>query len=546
MLASRTHWRLLVGTILVLIAAAWIAPRFVKAPDIQENRVLAAKPDWPKAPGDFKAFRKAADAYVADNFPIRPHLIGLLNRARMMIGVSGSNRVIVGRDGWLFYDDDSHMGAARNDPPMEAAQARAWLMTLAGRSEYVRAQGGTYLLVSPPYKEMVYARLGPGWYHGPAADRPGVVLPKLAATTASGDVLSLYPAVASATRAGQKTYGRHDTHWSGYGAYAGYAALLEHLHAQGLTDGPRPISDFKLETLTAPSQPRDLALMLGVASMVRLNFPHIENPAGMNKVRITYLSDKQDWTAPQVWETGEAGKPTLFMMRDSYSNELLPLMLSHFSTIILTHNQDGFWRKDLIDRFKPNIVISEVIEPGLRVAVGDGPQPSTEALARIDKALPASAAKPAPAPPSPSPPPSGLKPIDPKMSASLASSEPAKHCTVDIATLTPDLNRGASLMVAGWTSELGLVNTSTRGVVRLQGPGMDSTAPIIFEYARPDVAEAFHNPVAKMSGYSKSFPIARLLPGSYRATVYRQSGSSWIACAAQQALVVPPPPDRGQ
>src|ERR1700694_1497104 len=39
--ASRPHWRLLVGTILVLLAAAWLVPMVVRPPDIQENRVLA-------------------------------------------------------------------------------------------------------------------------------------------------------------------------------------------------------------------------------------------------------------------------------------------------------------------------------------------------------------------------------------------------------------------------------------------------------------------------------------------------------------------------
>ena len=126
MLASRTHWRILVATILLLIAAAWLVPRFAPAPDIQENRVLAQKPAWPKRLEDGRAFRKAADAYVADNFPIRPHLIGLLNRLRMLVGVSGSNRVIIGRDGWLFFDDDTHMGAARNSPAMTGPEMRSW------------------------------------------------------------------------------------------------------------------------------------------------------------------------------------------------------------------------------------------------------------------------------------------------------------------------------------------------------------------------------------------------------------------------------------
>ena len=72
-LAARLHWRLLIGTILVLMATAWAGPRFVRPPGIQENRVLAAKPAWPTHLRDLGEFRKAADAYVADHFPARPH-----------------------------------------------------------------------------------------------------------------------------------------------------------------------------------------------------------------------------------------------------------------------------------------------------------------------------------------------------------------------------------------------------------------------------------------------------------------------------------------
>ena len=61
----------------------------------------------------------------------------------MLFGVSGSDRVIVGRDGWLFYDDDTHLGSARNTPPMSGAEVRDWLMTMAGRTEAARAAGAT-------------------------------------------------------------------------------------------------------------------------------------------------------------------------------------------------------------------------------------------------------------------------------------------------------------------------------------------------------------------------------------------------------------------
>ena len=78
-----------------------------------------------------------------------PTLIGLLSRLRMLVGVSGSPRVIIGRDGWLFFDDDTHLGPARNDPPMVGPQVRSWLPTLAGRAEAVKAAGRANTSSSP-------------------------------------------------------------------------------------------------------------------------------------------------------------------------------------------------------------------------------------------------------------------------------------------------------------------------------------------------------------------------------------------------------------
>ncbi len=534
MLASRTHWRILVGTILVLMAAAWAAPRFVPEPDILENRVLAPAPAWPHRLEDIRAFRKGADAYVADNFPIRPYLIAALNRLRMLVGVSGSNRVIVGRDGWLFFDDDTHLGAARNAPAMTGPEVRSWLATVAGRSEALRAAGATYLIVSPPVKETIYPQHAPAWFSGVSPNRPTLVLPKLAREAQAGDVLYLWPPVAAATRAGEKTYSRHDTHWTGYGAYAGYAALMRHLHGLGLTEGPRPLSDFPRADFEH-SGPRDLALMLGVSSFVHLDFPHFVNPKGEAKLRTTFLGPKTDWTAPQVVDTGEAGKPVLLMGRDSFSNELLPFMYSHFSRIILTHNQDGFWREDLIARFKPDIVILEVIEPGLRVAAGNGPPPSAAALARIDHVLgampPPSAPTPAEAPAMPN-----LLPPPGKVAQAFAAAKPTANCNLEAATLTPGLKGEATVAVSGWLSELGPRITSPEGYVRLRGPGADLAAPIRTDGKRPDVAAFYKVPTGLESGFLGTYFVGKLPAGTYTPSVYRRAPDGWIVCVGKQAL----------
>ena len=126
--------------------------------------------------------------------------------------------------------------------------------------------------MSPPTKEVIYPQYGPAWYMGPSPDRPAMRLSQLATDTGAAEVLYLGDPVAAATRSGQKTYSRHDTHWNGYGAYAGYTVIMDRLHAMGSTEGPHPLSDFTPVQLQGGGIQRDLALMLAVSSFVDLDF----------------------------------------------------------------------------------------------------------------------------------------------------------------------------------------------------------------------------------------------------------------------------------
>lgn len=538
MLASRTHWRILVGTILILIAAVWLVPQFVPAPSVQENRVLARQPGWPHSLREVRQFRKDADAYVADHFPARRHLIGVLNRLRMLAGVSGSRRVIIGREGWLYYDDDTHLGAASNTPPMSGENVRAWLSLEAGRSEAAKAAGAHYLIVVPPIKETVLPEHAPAWFDRVSPDRPAVALSRFANAAQAADVLYLYPQVAAATRAGQKTFSRHDTHWTGYGAYAGYVGLMQHLHAMGLTDPPRPLSDFKRVLKPGRKGPRDLALMLGVSSFVDLDYPRFNDPPAEAKLHRTFLGPKRNWAAPQVVDTGEVGKPVLLLTRDSFSNELLPFIYSHFSRIILAHNQDGAWRADLIDRFKPNIVIHEVLESGLPATAGDGPAPSAAMLARIDHVLGATArplrdtGRQFPILPN-------LMPTPAKIAATFATARPTIGCNLEVAELAPGAHGEATLSINGWISELGPSVTSPQGYVRLLGQAGDFAAPILVNGDRPDVAAHFHMPTSAQSGFVATYVVKGLRAGAYTPYVYRRSPAGWIVCTGAQTLTAP-------
>ncbi|MDB5467659.1 MAG: hypothetical protein JWQ46_2421 [Phenylobacterium sp.] len=383
----RPHWRRLIGASLAVLAAAYLAPHWVSPPDLDENRPLADRPAPPHTLKALRAFPKAADAWVADHFPLRPHLIGALNYLRLKAGVSGSPRVIVGRDGWLFSDDGSHLGAARGQPAFTDAQARDWLLALAGRTEALQRRGVRYLVVAAPDKETIYPQEGPAWYAGPDRNGAAPLLARLNARAQAGELLDLHAAMTRQARWGLKTYSRNDTHWTGLGAYVAYAAILQRLHMLGLTDGPRPLDAFAEVSESDFGKPRNLALMLGVASFVDVDYPEFRDPAVEGRLATTYLSDGLDWTRPRVVDTGQAGKPVLLMTMDSFSNALLPFLYGDFSRIVIAHNQDGLWREDLIERFKPDVVLLEVVETGLPSVMSPAPAASDAARRRIDLAL---------------------------------------------------------------------------------------------------------------------------------------------------------------
>jgi len=379
----RAHWKRLIGASMAVLAAAFLVPEFVRRPDLVENRRLADPPSPPTGLGDLAAYRQAVDAYVADRFPPRAQLIGGLNRLRLAFGVSGSEQVIVGQDGWLFLDEGTHLGTARGEPPLTDTQAQAWLAGLAGRSEALAAQGKAYLVLSPPTKEALYPSKAPRWLRLDP-NRPAVTLSRLASASGAGEVLYLNDALAQPTAWGLKTYSPHDTHWTGLGAYLGYAAFMQALRARGLAGEPRPLEAFSETRVGEINKPRNLALMLGVASYVDIDYPELGDPAAKASSRVSYLDPTQrTWTGLRVIDTVHRDKPVLLMTVDSFSNALLPFLLGDFSRIITAHNSQGFWRPDLIARFNPDIVVTEVVENGLSFAMQPGPAASEAAMVRI-------------------------------------------------------------------------------------------------------------------------------------------------------------------
>ena len=169
------HWRSLIAGFGLIIVAVQIIPKFLPAPFLYENRVLAGLPQLSKSGLSLKTYFDELDKYLRDQFPARSRLIASVNWVRFKLGYSHSDRVIVGKDGWLFHDDGLHLSFYRGRRLGETELA-AIAKGFGDRTRQIAAAGSHFYALFPPYKPGIYPEKLPSdggeYLHSP---RPQIV-----------------------------------------------------------------------------------------------------------------------------------------------------------------------------------------------------------------------------------------------------------------------------------------------------------------------------------------------------------------------------------
>ncbi len=129
-----------------------------------------------------------------------------------------------------------------------------------------------------------------------------------------------------------KLYYQTDTHWTELGAYFGYEALISEVGKYHKNVTPYPLNMLNIETVSSCGG--DLAGYLGVADTVYENVPYLQKSftSHINEM----LSDtdtigRAECTGSFTTSVDGADLPSAYIMRDSYSAQLYPLLGEHFS-----------------------------------------------------------------------------------------------------------------------------------------------------------------------------------------------------------------------
>ena len=132
-----------------------------------ENRTLAGWPSFTEEGSPNVRYLEQAGEWFTDHFALKNEMVtaNSLVRAKLF-GVSSSDRVIVGREGWLFYASSLHDHLGTDLMSARALWNLAHTMGMVSRS--LEQDNVSFLFAVAPNKNTIYPAFMP-WYDSHAA-----------------------------------------------------------------------------------------------------------------------------------------------------------------------------------------------------------------------------------------------------------------------------------------------------------------------------------------------------------------------------------------
>ncbi|HET9198111.1 MAG TPA: glycosyltransferase [Solirubrobacterales bacterium] len=281
------------------------------------------------------------------------------------------DRVVVGRDGWLFLQGDSndalgqHTGRVGFSPRDEESLAAL----LRERLEVVESCGAIWITAVVPDKEAVYAEFLPPEV-APVPRRPVHDFLEIAEAEGARAIYLLDDLRAAKDQG--DLYMRTDTHWNHRGAFVAYGAICRELAARGLD--LELVEPRSIEWIEQPVQ-GDLGSKLYPAIAEGTDvFPRLAGPA---RGALVHDNRVRNHGMVLIHEQPDRNDlPTCLVFGESFAPPLVNFLKESFGRVTFVHT--SMLVADLIERLRPDVVLSVPTERFL-IGVPD----DAEALARL-------------------------------------------------------------------------------------------------------------------------------------------------------------------
>ncbi len=293
-----------------------------------ENRVLASKPEISKEGLLDGSFMQKYDTYVTDQFVGRDKWIRIKTVADICLQKNEINGVYLGKDGYLI---EQHL---EEDYPQELVEQKLALL-----EKLVERWDAKVMLV--PTADNILTRKLPA-YAEVYDER--VLLEQAADSVGEEHMIDVYDILSA--HQDEEIYYRTDHHWTSRGAGYGYqawAASAGEIPVIDSVDSTETVSQNFLGTLHSkinlPVEP-DTIERFPITGTLPVQITYDLQQESGSFYEESYLETKNQYGyflddnhAFIEIDTGCANGRTLFVIKDSYANCMIPLLAFHYEKI---------------------------------------------------------------------------------------------------------------------------------------------------------------------------------------------------------------------
>ena len=305
--------------LLLLLAGQWLLPR--REFSEMENRVLAQAPEVSVSSLTNGRWADRFEAFAADQIPLRDAFVSLYMTMEAATGRRLVDGVLLGQDGRMFDRTDGY-------------SERNVRLNAAALHDLSRQTGVPAYLLAVPSAAVIYPEAVPA--HAPVADESAL----LRAAEEETALLPLIDSLCDARGSGELYY-RTDHHWSMGGTQVGYQTVcqalgLKALPVDALTKELPFFGSFYARCPLPWQKPDDFCF--ADVQGLRL-IADGEEKAGL--VDEAQLQKRDRYAALLYGNHGlmelindSQNEGTLFVIKDSFANALLPLLARHYHRIV--------------------------------------------------------------------------------------------------------------------------------------------------------------------------------------------------------------------
>lgn len=352
---------LTIGVFLSAICAPAVQQQrnLISVRPLQENRLMKKRPsDWQALFKTGSVFAAKFEEYFNDNYGFRDLLIRLRNQIDYSV-FRKSEKVVIGRDGWLFYRsvvEEDEISAERT-PPADWEGILARVLKL---NRVLAARGITLVILVAPMKNSIYPEMLPAC--APRRPSPTNFERFLAFLRAHPEIATVETGPLLTRLKGQmKVYYKTDFHWTDA---AGAYAAQELIRKLGALSGRGNLWPEPIETVSKMGPAGGEAQSLGLLWQTYEEAPYPAGPRpDLDRGTYEQGQNSNEWTYTSNLSDRSRLIPDTVMFGDSYADAFLR---AGFTAYFARFQKYSIW--DFAQKFKAvpdgtRFVIFELLEP---------------------------------------------------------------------------------------------------------------------------------------------------------------------------------------